>query len=437
MMKPWSCADPSGKARGVEQRSAAVAAICCLGFLAGCDLLDDLVSVDAPSRIEAEVLETPENAERLLDGAVADFECAFGQYVLFQGVFTDELQYAQGSESWRSIDSRNLNVAGFDAPHASGTCSAPHQGQVPGVYKPLSTARWQADHLLELIDEWPPEQVTNREQVRATAAAYSGYSHLLLAESMCSAAFDLGPELQPPEILERAEARFMVAIDGAGNDRDLQQLALVGRARTRLGRGNAAGAKADAEQVSAGFFETAEYSTISPRRENPVFVRNVRASNVTIEQPFRQVVDPRVRVSDLGRTSSSGIPLWTQLKFAAANTPIRLASWEEAQLIIAEADLSAANLAGTVAAINRVRTRPGVALPAFSSTNRDEIRNQLIAERAAELFVESQRLGDIRRLGIVPTPPAGSVYPLGGSYGDQRCLPLPNNERVNNPRIGG
>jgi hypothetical protein len=254
---------------------------------------------------------------------------------------------------------------------------------------------------------------------------------------MCSAAFDLGPELQPAQILERAEARFTSAIAAAGTDRDLLQFAAVGRARTRLGRGNFTGAKADAEQVSAGFVKNAEYSSISTRRENPVFVRNVRVNNVTVEQPYRQFGDPRVRVTDLRRSSSSGIPLWTQGKYGAANTPIRLASREEAQLIIAEAELSAGNLGAAVAAINRVRTRPGVGLPAFSSTSRDEIRSQLLRERAAEFFLESQRLGDMRRLNIASTPPAGTVYPLGGSYGDQRCLPLPNNERVNNPRIGG
>ncbi|MCI0433349.1 MAG: RagB/SusD family nutrient uptake outer membrane protein, partial [Gemmatimonadetes bacterium] len=387
MIREFASAGVSSTAGRFGRYTAVAASTFCAGLLAGCDVLDNLVSVDSPSRIAAEVLETPENAERLLDGAIADFECAFGQYVLFQGVFTNELQYAAGSESWRSIDSRNLNVTGFDAPHASGTCSAPHQGQVPGVYKPLSTARWQADHLLELIEGWPADQVANREQVRATAAAYSGYSQLLLAESMCSAAFDLGPELQPAQIFERAEGSFAIALAAAGSDRDLVQLALVGRARARLGRGNASGAKSDAEQVSAGFTRNAEYSIISARRENPVFVRNVRGSNVTIELPYRQFADPRVRVADQRRSSSSGIPIWTQLKYAAANTPIRVASWEEAQLIIAEAELSAGNLAAAVAAINRVRTRSGVALAPFSGTNRDEVRSQLILERAAEHFL--------------------------------------------------
>jgi hypothetical protein len=408
-----------------------------ISLAAGCNLLDELVNVEAPSRIDAEVLEQPGNAGTLLDGAIGDFECAFGMYVLFQGVMSDELQWAQGSESWRAIDARDIVTTGFEAAYAFGTCSNPHQGQVPGVYKPLQTARYQADHLLELLQDWTAAglAVPDRESVEATAAAYAGYSYLLLGESMCSAAFDLGPEVAPPDIFALAEARFTTAINGAASlgDDAILTMARVGRARARADVGRLADALADAELVPAGFVQTAGFSTISPRRENQVFVRSVRGENVTVQEPFRNTGDPRIAVADQGRTTGTGIPIWYQLKYSAADTPIPLATWEEARLIVAEAELAAGNLQASVDAINEVRSAAGLA--DFSSSDPDEIRDQLLLERKMELFLESHRLGDIRRFALPLDPPAGTIYPLGGVYEDDRCLPIPDVERDNNPNI--
>ena len=415
-------------------RSAAVIGLIALS---GCGVLDSLVDVDAPSRIIADVLETPQNASRLLDGAVADFECAFGGYIVFMGAFSDELRWANGTEAWASLDSRNLTESGFASPQSTGTCDQPADGEVPGLYKSLSTARYQADHLLDLLAQWGI-QVSNAEEIKATAAAFSGYSHLLLGESMCTAAFDLGPELEPDQIFDRAEQRFTTALASAGTNTQLQGLARIGRARTRLDRTDLAGAKSDAELVAPAFQWNAEFSTIAPRRQNQVFVRHVRSEFVTIQEPFRVLNDPRVPVANTGRLSPLGIPLWISPKYPAANSSVRLASWVEAQLILAEAELGANNTVAAVDAINRVRTRPGVGLTPFSSSDAAAIRTQLLQERMAEFFLESQRHGDVRRLDLPLDPAAGVPYPVGGgSYGAQRCVPLPLVERLNNPNIDG
>jgi hypothetical protein len=253
---------------------------------------------------------------------------------------------------------------------------------------------------------------------------------------MCTAAFDLGPELNPPEIFARAEERFSLALQLAPQaDSDTRSLATVGRARARLNAGNFAGAKTDAEAVPAGYVKNAGYSSISPRRENRVFVANNRQENVTVGSAFRTLNDPRVSVVNSNRTSSLGVPIWHQSKYATATAAIPVATWEEAQLIIAEAELEAGNTGGAVAAINRVRTRAGVNLGSFNSGDPAEIRQQIISERKAELFLESHSLGDLRRYNLPLTPPPGAPHPMGGLYGDQRCFPLPDVERLNNPTI--
>lgn len=406
--------------------------------LAGCDILDELISVEAPDRIQAEALEQPGNALTLLAGVIGDFECAFGHYVTFGSTFVEELQWSLGVESWRPIDARELEESGFNSPHSFSTCDFLYQGDTPGLYKPVSIARWQADHLLGLLEEWAGEDIADRQMIEARALAYSGYSTLLLGEGMCSAAFDLGPEMQSAEVFARAEGKFAEAIQaasGIGED-DVLNMARVGRARALQNMGQLAEAAAAAAAVPEGFVMNGEFSAIAPRRENLVFVLNNRGNNASVEEPFRGLADPRVPVHDEGRLSGRGVPMFTQQKYPASGSPIPLATWEEARLIVAEAELAAGNLDAAVAAINEVRTRPGVDLPPFVSDDRQAITEQLLHERKMEFFLEGHRMGDMRRYGLPQTPAPGSAYPIGGTYGDQRCAPLPRVEKLNNPSIG-
>ena len=70
--------------------SAALGAVLAAGFLAACDV-NKALQVESPSRIPAEPLETPANAALLVNGAVSDFECAFGAYVVIGGLIGEEL----------------------------------------------------------------------------------------------------------------------------------------------------------------------------------------------------------------------------------------------------------------------------------------------------------------------------------------------------------
>jgi hypothetical protein len=84
--------------------------------------------------------------------------------------------------------------------------------------------------------------------------------------------------------------------------------------------------------------------------------------------------------------------------------------------------------------INQLRTAAG--LPAYTSTDIAEIRAQVIEERRRELFLESHRLFDTIRFNVPLDPPPGAPFPVGGgTYGDNKCLPLPDVERLNNPNF--
>src|SRR5205085_773066 len=171
---------------------------------------DRLVSVDAPSRVVATSLDDPSNAQLLMSGVAADFECAFGQYIVAQGLVGDELEIATGLIVMKEYDRRDFKP--FGSSYAINTCDT--QFDV-GVYKTLSTARWDADHLDSLLQKWTDAQMPNRTVLLAQSAVYGGYSLVLLGESMCSAAIDLGPELTPAQLFQAAEVRFTAAITAA------------------------------------------------------------------------------------------------------------------------------------------------------------------------------------------------------------------------------
>src|SRR5207249_1192020 len=158
------------------------------------------------------------------------------------------------------------------------------------------------------------------------------------------------------------------------------------------------------------------------------------------------VPDPRVTlqhfgklvggVRDGGRRGTGGYPAGViqglalhdgytprvmQIKYPAGNSPIPIARWAEARLIIAESVLGPE----AVQIINDLHSRAGIPATFASGDNR-VILGQIIEERRRELFLESQQLNDKLRytamaatMGISPaalnpnlplTPAAGELY---------------------------
>ena len=406
-------------------------------LVTGCGFLDDLVGVDVPDRVVGETLETPVNAPVMMAGAVGDFECALAMYVLATGTTADEIMVTDGLTAQELYDRRTFDPRGLGSAYSQSTCSARYEGTV-GVYRPLSSARFQAENLLGLLEGWTDAEVPNRKTLLAKAVAYAGYSYLLLGESMCEAAFDLGPRVDSPAMFALAEAMFTRAIENATEPAaaEFLNMARVGRARTRLNLGNKAGAAADARLVPAGFVKYANYSTVASRREN--FVHSDGLGNLfTIDPQFRNfqhmgVADPRVGATNTGRVVAGvNIQVWTQTKYPARNSSIPIARYAEAQLIIAEAEADAGNLQAAVAIINALHAR--VSLPQFSSNDKAAILAHIVSERSAELFLEGHRFGDIRRYNLPLIPAPGTAYHAGGTYADARCYPFPGIESDGNP----
>jgi starch-binding outer membrane protein, SusD/RagB family len=398
---------------------------------AACDV-NSLLDVDAPSQVPSERLETPRNAALLVNGAIADFECAYGAFVMVMGVMSDELQDKQlGAAGW-FYDRRD---AGLNPGSAYGTsgCSNP---QTPGVYVPISTARWSADNALNFLDQWSDAEVPNRGVLATRAALYSAFSYNLLGMAMCSAAIDGGPEVNSRSLLEAAEERFTRAIQlatGAGLAQE-GLAARAGRARVRLYLGNGPGARGDAEQIPLSFVFNATAAQDNTRRYNRVFHSNILTRNYGVAVQSRGlttggVEDPRSRSRFAGSNAVDGTPLWVQEKYPNYNSPIPIVTGGEMALVRAEV------LGGQQAVdlINQLRDRHS--LPRFAGGTEAEIREAIIEERRRELWLQGHRQYDIGRFNVPRVPATGTPYPKGGVYGDTTCLPLPDVERFNNPNI--
>jgi hypothetical protein len=398
-----------------------------LGLLAGSLLgCSSILDVDLPTRVPASTLDNPALASTLVQGAIADFECALTNYITATGLLGDELIESTGFIavfSWdqRRIFSDNTNLG-------TGDCIVLGYG----LFTPIQTARFQAEDATTRITGFPDDQVPNKQVLLATAAAFAGYSYVLLGEGFCEMTVDGGPILTPAQVLQKAEEQFTTAITlaTAAGTQDILNLALVGRARVRIDLGRGTDAAADAKLVPQGFVYNATRSLTNQRRWNRTYADGQRNLYVSVDPRYRNLEvdgtpDTRVAVVDADRNGNDGVtPLFYQTKYTSEAAPIPIASWREAQLIIAEAEGGQS----AVDAINRLRT--AAHLPLYASADPAAIQQQVREERRRELFLEGQRLNDMLRFGL---PFDSGVTLKGVPYGDTTCLPLPDAERLNNP----
>lgn len=436
--------------RPITPRRIALALSALAVLASACNEITSLKQ-ENPGLVPVDVLYTPNNAQVLVNGVMGDFECAYNRYVVGSGLFTDELTVAISQTANFDYDARRLNTNGT---YGTNNCASPTPSTVqqPGIYTPLSLARATGDTAASKLEGWTDAEVPNRVKLIGQSYAYAGYSLTLLGEGMCSAAINLGPEILPPALFTEAVARFTKAIASAttATDATTLNLARVGRARALLDLGgatNLAAAAADAALVPATFVVNTSSDQTNTRRQNAAFVAIAQSAFSTVDPAYRNVPvpggttqDPRVAVTDLGRNgTATGSRIWVPTKYNAFTSPMRVASYTEAQLIVAENAAATGDVSAAVTAINNARARTA-GLPAYvapAGATGADIKTQIIEERRREFFVEGHRLGDMRRYGIAFTPAAGTAYQYGGVYGTQTCFPLPDVERINNPTIAG
>ncbi len=420
-----------------------------IAAFASCGALEDLLSVEEPSRVVASDLENPASAQLLTASVANEFRCTHTYHAAASAITGNEWRDASNNTIMNIWDARVHDTSGYGAQYASADCGS---GQ-PAIYRPLSRTRWLADYVLGLLEEWTDEEVPGRSEMIAEVAMYAGYTYTLFAESMCELAFDNGPKVTPDEAFGTAIERFDKAA-AAGASGDLLNAVRVGKARAQINLGQTAAAAGTASAVPEGFEWLLPYSGPEDDTKNKQWEFNVDTNVATVAEPYRdfpcnfpwpgdsmadctEELDPRVEVTDQMRGHpSTEIALWFAEKYENASASVQLASWEEAQLIVAEAAIEAGNYGEAASIFDALRANVG--LPPYAGPM-DEVGTtaQLVEERAAELFLEGHHLWDMRRLGIRAYPPIGQDDGFGAVYGNQLCFDLPATEFQNNTAITG
>ena len=306
-------------------------------------------------------------------------------------------------------------------------------------------ARWTSEDVVARAKSVLGANASKSAQL-AQALVWAGYANRHLGENFCEGIINGGAPGPHTVYFERAEANFTEAItvaQAAGNTA-LATAALAGRASVRLLRNNPTGAAADAAGVSNTFTykmpyyqnELAQYNRIFWASANSPY-RGHTVWNTVYDSIRKATRDPRVpfdssltiltgdaAVGNLGR-----VRWYFQTKYPDRTAAIALSTGWEMRLIEAEAKLIAGDWQGAMTTINARRTN--LSLPLYTVTNATDAWAVLKRERGIELWLESRRLGDLRRWEALNRP--GALHPLEILPGRNLCFATPLSEKQTNP----
>ena len=383
----------------------------------------NLLDVEFPGRIPSEQIDSPSLAPVLTKSVIGDFECAYSNYMSGSAVHSDEYETANSNVPLANWGERTISADEDD--YVVGAC----EGNF-GMQRTLHTARFQSEDIFNRLNKWTDAEVVGRTGLMATVRAYGGYSYLLMGEGFCEVAFDGGARQAKTVALTIAETKLGEAIQLATTaaNTDILNLARVGMARVKLDLKKYAEAAAAAQLVPAGYTKNVDRGAESNRRWNKLWRLAEQIGAYTVATAYRDMNDPRVLVVDAGRGAfNSEVRLWRTSKYNGLNSPMRLASYIEAQLILAESLAEQGQVGNAMAIIKARRTAAAVGLPPLVAATKDEAVAHIIAERRKELSFEGgHRLNDLLRKNI-PWKVGANPF-TNRSYGTTTCWPHPTKE---------
>jgi hypothetical protein len=322
-------------------------------------------------------------------------------------------------------------------------------------------ARWVAEEAIRRLEAAGPPKPGDQQTATAyfntlqLAYVYAGYANRLLGENFCDGVIDGSGKLPYTVYLTRAESLFTKAIAITGGTASTiatqATAAYAGRAQVRVDLGKWTEAVADAGQVPLSFNYNMPYYNIGDDAQ-----RN-RIAWAISNTPYRAhtewstwyydyeqaTKDPRVPITittlqgDAAIDCCAKVPWYPEAKMNKSESPIRLAGGHEMRLIEAEAKLKNNDVAGAVALINTVRA--DAKTTSITASTSDDAWRLLKRERGIELWLETRRLGDMRRWKLTNTP--GALDPLElpgpGSHLKQQdlCFPISTSEQQTNPNL--
>jgi starch-binding outer membrane protein, SusD/RagB family len=391
---------------------------------AGCE---ETVDVITPNVVEAASIDPLADQTTFARSAVQNMYTAFPHAVIVYGAwFTNEARVGDTFPTRNEFGRRIID-------DSNGTLNA-------DVWRPLSSAVASAENTIDLLRD-VPDADRNINLVRSYFSA--GFSLVFMAETFCQGVMRVGPPMTPVQVMDSAVVRFQRAItigtaNGSAEAMALVNASRVGLARAHLQAGRKAEAAAAAAQVPAGFTFNAIYADDPSNRYrlgNGVYFYSLGGlrESFVVGPEWREIAatDSRITFADGGKDAQDGVHrLFTQRKYPAWNSPIRLASRLEADYIAAEAG----TVADQIALINARRTAAGQ--PLFTGTGAAVVLAELMRQRSIDFWLEGKRMGDFQRNGnAVPfiIQPGNNYYkPELGEVSNQTCFPVPRIEKDNN-----
>ncbi len=397
---------------------------------------NEFLQVTNPNVIDAATVDPTSGATTLALSAQQNFATALGWMALYSAWFTQEGNISDTFPTRNEFGYR--------------TVSDLNSSLQSDVWAPISLAAASAKIVLDLT---LPTPTTNINFARA--ATFRGYAILMMATDFCTGSLSSGPELTTAQMLDSASYWFGKGIDiGKANATTdgiaLANAALVGRARAKLQKGDAAGALADANAVPAGFNFDMRYTDDANSRtrlSNQIYNFTFNRPAISVA-PLYRTTDPRVlfKAPVAGIPGSQGLTtlvgqdavpggFYQQFKYSGFASSMRLASKLEADYIAAEASK---DVTQQLTLINARRAANGQAAYA-GATDATSVLAELFFQRAFEFYLEGKHLADFRRAPAA-TPgvtASGAAYfkPGYANTGTQTCYPLPRAERDNNPNM--
>ena len=429
--------------------------------LAACDT-DEILRVDDPEFASPESLRTEAGLPTLVAGAIGDFAVGYGgdandSFLSAVAVFTDEFYQSDTFISRLALDQRDF------VPTIQGN------REPDRAYNRLQSARRSLSETADALAELAKQGANDPRYARLKAL--EGYTFVALGEGFCSGIpistsalgvpGEAGQPLSTTQVFDAAIERFNTSLAAAPN---FANLARVGKARALLNQGKFQEAAAAVADVPTSYVYHVEFSSNSPRQQNPIFnlQDNGRYSVSDREGgnglPYRSAQDPRVPWTGPFPGFDATVPQYIDLRYPDFGSDVPLATGVEARLIEAEAALRAGDAATWLSKLNALRADVRGLMTAYfdnyaSFVPSEDVPNQtldpltdpgteaarvdlMFRERGFWLYTTGHRLGDLRRLvrqygrSATEEYPSGNYF-KGGTFGTDVTFPIPFDETNN------
>lgn len=403
----------------------------CLGVLswALASLACDPFEVVDPQRYTDLALDSA--LEAVANGAEGAFHLEIDSYVIFTALLGDEWQH---TGTWAGYDDLDKGRARYGL-----------SVQSDPLYNALMRARYATQ---DAADRFKRVGLADTDPKAIQVKATEGWIDLYLAEGFCEATAGQGTEAVPDvQMYQQAITKLRQAL-GLAQQANLSEwinYTHAGLARAHLLAGSYDSAEAHARLVPDNFVKYAKFSATNASQYNAVVFLNTVGFNKAaglrqmwwpmvdtiagkMRDPWTGELDPRVEVrhppGSLGVDGRT--PHYSQWKYKALGDDIPITKGDEMRLIEAEVAWRKNQLGTAMAKLNALRAKVGLSPLPDPAGDANRVRDYLLSERFAVLYMEGRRLADLYRFNLIRS-----------RLGPNRLMKFPMSqfEAQNNPNI--